>query len=1197
MEEVLPAGLLEICVLVGASGERARGAAQIDQKKERNSPPLDPEVLSVFVPPFISKEAIQATNINSSNFNKTKRRSFRKKRERPKVENVKNPNGEQKAPDTEDISVPKDIDLIGLPQLCFPGGLYITSESKEDHIHFLVFTDVCGNRTYGVVAQYYQPVQDGYISSNGQAHRESVQTAKAFGCFIPFAICVISRYPYFNALKDCLSCLLVHLRPLKDLDVDDRIKEFAAKLSLIPSPPPGTLHLIFNMKPLQIVFPSREDPDSPIIDLDLHLPLLCFKPEQVLQEAEDLILINIDNGDITHSKSSVDEVIIPDVPSQAAEIFIKRVESLQLHYDLELCHLSSNTDFIELQMRRRTWQQKLNTEVQQITLQLIVNIFREVKDHLNYEHRVFNSEEFLKTRSPGDQPFYKKVLETHIFHSFLKARLNRKMDAFARLELSTQSEEDRLNSMLDSPRRLTVEKMASKRFNPQYMISKRLVISMPNLQDIKPHDSPARTSSLRRSETERAVKLSSKSISTFKIPEIHFPLMNQCVHTYYTDFINHLTRAINILQHDNSALLARYFYLRGLIGLMQGKLLDALSDFQNLYKTDIRIFPTDLVRKMVETMPPSERSLAERKPELKRLISQVMEKQREVTKVDDHVKNFKLPKTHMQLDDFVKRIQESGIVKDIDTIHRLFDALTVGHQKQIDPETFKDFYNYWKETEAEAQEVNLPHTVLEHLDTNECVYKLSCSVKTNYGVGKIAMTQKRLFLLTEGRPGYVEITTFRNIEDVKSTTVAFLLLRIPTLRIKSVSKKEVFEANLKTECDLWHLMVKEMWAGKKMADDHKDPQYIQQALTNVLLMDAVVGALHSSKTIYAASKLSYFDKMKNEVPMMVPKTTSETLKHKINPSVGETFPQAVDVLLYTPGHLDAGDRIEDARPKLWCALSEGRVIVFDASTWTIQQHCFKVGSSKLTCMVMVEQSQVWIGSQDAIIYIINTHSMSCNKQLNDHRAHITDIIVENRYSVSSEAYSCSLDGTVIAWNINTLKVNRRLQLPCKDLFSVKLHDNRLWCCTGSGILVVTTNGSPRQEVKIEENPKDVCLHFLCFQLFPEGDQVWTSCSGSSDLYIWNATDLSRTPQKIHLQDCSEITCMIRVKSQIWIGSRGISQGKTRGKIYVIDAEKKTVEKELVGHADTVKALCSAEDRYVLSGSGREEGKIAIWKVE
>lgn len=37
------------------------------------------------------------------------------------------------------------------------------------------------------------------------------------------------------------------------------------------------------------------------------------------------------------------------------------------------------------------------------------------------------------------------------------------------------------------------------------------------------------------------------------------------------------------------------------------------------------------------------------------------------------------------------------------------------------------------------------------------------------------------------------------------------------------------------------------------------------------------------------------------VPATVPKTTAEMLKHKINPSAGETFPHAVDVLLYTPG--------------------------------------------------------------------------------------------------------------------------------------------------------------------------------------------------------------------------------------------------------------------------------------------------------
>lgn len=64
-----------------------------------------------------------------------------------------------------------------------------------------------------------------------------------------------------------------------------------------------------------------------------------------------------------------------------------------------------------------------------------------------------------------------------------------------------------------------------------------------------------------------------------------------------------------------------------------------------------------------------------------------------------------------------------------------------------------------------------------------------------------------------------------------------------------------------------------------------------------------------------------------------------------------------------------------------------------------------------------------------------------------------------------------------------------------------------------------------------------------------------------------------------------------------MGGRGPSQGRPRGKIYVIDVERKAVEKELVAHTDSVRTLCSAEGRYVLSGSGREEGKIAIWKVE
>lgn len=160
-------------------------------------------------------------------------------------------------------------------------------------------------------------------------------------------------------------------------------------------------------------------------------------------------------------------------------------------------------------------------------------------------------------------------------------------------------------------------------------------------------------------------------------------------------------------------------------------------------------------------------------------------------------------------------------------------------------ELFRHFYTFWKEREAEAQDVNLPFEVIDHLDNSECVYKLSSCVKTSHGVGKIAMTQKRLFLLTEGRPGFLEIAKFRNIQvkglftslsslctalffnnpitlqEVKIASAPFLLVRIPSLRVQTSSRPEVFEANLKTETELWNLVVKEMCAGRKIADQHK----------------------------------------------------------------------------------------------------------------------------------------------------------------------------------------------------------------------------------------------------------------------------------------------------------------------------------------------------------------------------------------
>lgn len=171
---------------------------------------------------------------------------------------------------------------------------------------------------------------------------------------------------------------------------------------------------------------------------------------------------------------------------------------------------------------------------------------------------------------------------------------------------------------------------------------------------------------------------SQKPVKTFKLPDFPPPLAYHYVQNYYLDMISQLDKSIVIATPEDSALLARYYYLRGMVYSVAGKRLEALMDFQSLYRTDTDIFPTELVTTLADSLMKEERRVAEERPELKRLISR-MKKNQQVSNSDGgSVKKFELPRTHMLQEDFVQRVQESGIVKDLGTIRRLFQALTVG---------------------------------------------------------------------------------------------------------------------------------------------------------------------------------------------------------------------------------------------------------------------------------------------------------------------------------------------------------------------------------------------------------------------------------------------------------------------------------------------------------------------------------------
>lgn len=55
--------------------------------------------------------------------------------------------------------------------------------------------------------------------------------------------------------------------------------------------------------------------------------------------------------------------------------------------------------------------------------------------------------------------------------------------------------------------------------------------------------------------------------------------------------------------------MSRYHYLRGLVNTVSNRPLDALEDFQSLYKTDAAIFPSQMVKSLVDSLPETERLL------------------------------------------------------------------------------------------------------------------------------------------------------------------------------------------------------------------------------------------------------------------------------------------------------------------------------------------------------------------------------------------------------------------------------------------------------------------------------------------------------------------------------------------------------------------------------------------------------------
>ncbi|GCB62020.1 hypothetical protein scyTo_0013013, partial [Scyliorhinus torazame] len=179
--------LLEMCLIVGVPPKTLRQMVQDLQNGGVDSTDVTPEILSIHAPPFVGPQANSLAHSQSS---------------LRKPEEITGPafsSGQlfgNMELFKEHLSSPRGIELCGLPELCFPEGSELADTLSE-----------------------------------------------TFTVLVPYGICVITKFPYYTVLKDCLSCLLLDLKSCGERELEMKVKEFAAQLALVPCPPPGSLQL------------------------------------------------------------------------------------------------------------------------------------------------------------------------------------------------------------------------------------------------------------------------------------------------------------------------------------------------------------------------------------------------------------------------------------------------------------------------------------------------------------------------------------------------------------------------------------------------------------------------------------------------------------------------------------------------------------------------------------------------------------------------------------------------------------------------------------------------------------------------------------------------------------------------------------------------------------------------------------------
>ncbi|XP_023932557.1 DENN domain-containing protein 3-like isoform X1 [Lingula anatina] len=1179
--------------------------------------------------------------------------------------------------------------IQSLTAFCFPDGMKVYRHSMPTHIHFLVLTDITGERSYAACAtytrsfmckscrveegddHYYDAIPEDFIE-DGSAHKMGQRV------YIPCCLTLISKYPYFTVMKECLSCLVPKLQS-NPREVKTTLEKFALQLSATPVPPAGNVAIRFYLDTYPVTLYPSDDPNKEVVNMQLNHVFLKFDPDAILtvirsiltqqrivfmsscyamlttvmesflvfvrpfvwnytyvplipeklltllealgcfimgcharhkglvEQIEGIVAVNIDDGSVDVCST----LNIPQLPFAAEQDFKQAVTQMKPRLNMEMAQVERPcpVNLEQLTHNRDMFQLQINKDIQAVCLELMVNLFREVKKYIREASSFFNKDQFLENQREEELPFYREVVSTELFKAFVRSRFQG-ADFFDEFE--------------DKMKLATRQHAGPKFQNPDDQVRpgqlKKRTPSYSNL-----------FSSPRPAWSGHTGALTSKTdYIVFQLPRFRF----ESVAGYHKVLMEELTRREKCCKQANMfPRKAVYLYLRGALQIACDEPIRGLRDFDAICKYNKALFPSKQVGSVIARLTPTQKEILSLQEWYKRSEQLQRIEESKGKRGDDIViimEFEKIPEDPIYIQDFSSLVEYMDIASDHDTIQRLFNALTVTCQDNqmytpLDPGTFTVFYECLKENESTCHEPKIPEGCLGE---NECILKVSQMIDTRgrfkdvdsgnmevYGPGRLILTQRRLCFICEGTHRFCDIVRLRDIICLEKSTEGYSIYGKRENSLKIYSKvmdttQVVFTAILKEERNYWFTLITEMWSGKLMSEEYKDPGLIQQAAKNVILIDAVIKSgqeetvMHHEQLEEAANKLCYFTMLREQQQTDSAldaswKKTSGLLQHRVNPNQRERDSRAVEALLYTPGSR-VGDEDEDSTPKLWCAMGNGKVEVYDASTWVLEASNIKA-KDRVVCLLAVGESQVWAGSFDSVIYVIDRHSKRANSQLVAHRDQVCDLTISDD---GSTVYSASLNGQIVVWDTSTLKELKQLRVD-GGIKAITFFRDELWCLKNSGesIAVISVDdGKMKRELTYHDQQHNRPYRFSCF-LIAKGDEnntshnatVWVGHDDVPMITVWDVDNFKERVTCLEVDKSRGFTKLTQVGDNIWAGSKMMRNCK-EAYMYIFNSRSFEKQEPLKAHSDTIRSLCTAESRYVISGSGSRDGKVAIWRT-